>query len=275
MIRQPTQKNAPSDADLIERSRREPGCFAGIFDRHGKEILRYAHARLGPDQAEDIVAETFLAAFRRRDRYDTSHADARPWLYGIAIRLISRQRRAEVRYRQMLQSVPVEMFAEDFGDRSAERATAERLRPQLLAVLGGLPVRDRELLLLVAIVVPVLLPGGTPASVVTKAWAVQRNPDGTVTVRISQFAFATGLAQTLKADGVPALIRFREVHDPPPTGPLTSPTLPACAIRWPAARRRWRSRRPLSGCISCLVPRRSTSSSSFTPRPCRPGRCCT
>ena len=150
MIGPPAQKDAPSDADLIERSRREPGCFAGIFDRHGKEILRYAHARLGPDQAEDIVAETFLAAFRRRDRYDTSRADARPWLYGIAIRLISRQRRAEARYRQMLQSVPVEMVAEDFGDRSAERATAERLRPQLLGVLGGLPVRDRELLLLVA-----------------------------------------------------------------------------------------------------------------------------
>lgn len=96
------------------------------------------------------MAETFLAAFRRRDRYDTSRADARPWLYGIAIRLISRQRRAEARYRQMLQSVPVEMVAEDFGDRSAERETAERFRPQLLGVLGGLPVRDRELLLLVA-----------------------------------------------------------------------------------------------------------------------------
>ena len=65
-----------------------------------------------------------------------------------------------------------------------------------------------------AIVVPVLLPGGTPASVVTKAWAVQRNPDGTVTVRISQFAFDSGLAQTLRSDGVPALIRARVVHDP-------------------------------------------------------------
>jgi hypothetical protein len=42
-------KDAPSDADLIERSQREPGCFVGIFDRHGTEILRYAHARLGPD----------------------------------------------------------------------------------------------------------------------------------------------------------------------------------------------------------------------------------
>ena len=40
-----------------------------------------------------------------------------------------------------------EVFAEDFGDRSAERATAERLRPRLIAVLDGLPSLDRELLL--------------------------------------------------------------------------------------------------------------------------------
>jgi DNA-directed RNA polymerase specialized sigma24 family protein len=96
---QPTVKDALNDADLIERSRREPGCFAGIFDRHWEEILRYAHRRLGPDLAEDITAETFLAAFRRRDSYDTSRADARPWLYGIAVRLIARHRRAEARYR--------------------------------------------------------------------------------------------------------------------------------------------------------------------------------
>jgi RNA polymerase sigma factor (sigma-70 family) len=143
-------RDAPSDAELIERSRRDPGCFAGIFDRHGEEILRYAHARLGPDLAEDITAETFLAAFRRRDSYDTSRADARPWLYGIAVRLIGKHRRAEARYRRMLQSVPADRFAEDFGDRSAERVTAERLRPCLAAVLNELPAGDRELLLLIA-----------------------------------------------------------------------------------------------------------------------------
>jgi RNA polymerase sigma factor (sigma-70 family) len=140
----------PSDAELIDRSRRDPDCFAEIFDRHADEILRYAHARLGPDLAEDVTAETFLAAFRRRDSYDTARADARPWLYGIAIRLIGKHRRAESRYRRMLQAVPAERLAEDFGDRSTERVTAEQLRPRIAAVLNGLPARDRELLLLIA-----------------------------------------------------------------------------------------------------------------------------
>jgi DNA-directed RNA polymerase specialized sigma24 family protein len=96
----------PTDAELIERSRQEPGGFAAIYDRHAGEILRYVHARLGPDLAEDITAETFLAAFRRRDHYDLAWADARPWLYGIAIRLIGKHRRAESRYRRMLRTVP-------------------------------------------------------------------------------------------------------------------------------------------------------------------------
>jgi len=150
---QPGQAAGLSDANLIERSLADPDRFAEIFDRHGGEILRYAHARLGPlgpDLAEDITAETFLAAFRRRDSYDTSRADARPWLYGIAVRLIGKHRRAEARYRHMLRSVPPERLTDDFGDRSAERVTAERLRPRLAAVLGSLPRQDRELLLLIA-----------------------------------------------------------------------------------------------------------------------------
>jgi RNA polymerase sigma-70 factor (ECF subfamily) len=140
----------PSDAELIERSLAEPGAFAGIFDRHAAEIVRYAHARLGPDLAEDVTADTFLAAFRRRGHYDTSHEDARPWLYGIAVREIGKRRRAESRYRRMTQALPADWLADDFGERAAERVTAQQLRPRLVAVLSALPRRDLELLLLVA-----------------------------------------------------------------------------------------------------------------------------
>jgi RNA polymerase sigma factor (sigma-70 family) len=139
-----------TDADLIERSHTDPGCFASIFDRHAGEILRYAHARLGPDLAEDVTAETFLAAFRHRDRYDTARPDARPWLYGIAIRQIGKHRRAQARRLAALRAAPPELVTEDFGPRAAERVTAEQLRPRLGAVLASLPRQDRELLLLVA-----------------------------------------------------------------------------------------------------------------------------
>jgi DNA-directed RNA polymerase specialized sigma24 family protein len=55
-----------SDADLIARSLAEPDLFTAVFDRHSAEILRYVYARLGPELAEDVTAETFLAAFRCR-----------------------------------------------------------------------------------------------------------------------------------------------------------------------------------------------------------------
>jgi RNA polymerase sigma factor (sigma-70 family) len=141
---------ALSDGDLIERSLADPACFAVIFDRHADEILRYAHARLGPDLAEDVVAETFLAAFSRRDRYDTARADARPWLYGIAIRQIGKHRRAGARQLRLLRSMPAEPAGEDLDGRAAERVTAEALRPRLAAVLSELSRADRELLLLIA-----------------------------------------------------------------------------------------------------------------------------
>lgn len=142
--------DAPSDADLIQRSLGEPDCFAAIFERHADEILRYAHARLGADLAEDVTAETFLAAFGRRATYDGAYRDARPWLFGIAIRQIGKHRRAERRYREAVTRLPAELTTADFGERAAERMTAEQLRPRIAAVLSGLSRRDSELLLLIA-----------------------------------------------------------------------------------------------------------------------------
>ena len=144
----------PSDADVVRASVRDPSRFGEIFDRYADDILRYAGARLGADLAEDVTAETFLAAFRARGGYDLSRANARPWLYGIAIRQIGKHRRAERRNLHAMTRVHAETVTEtvtaDFGDRVADRVTAEQLRPRLSAVLAGLTRQDRELLLLVA-----------------------------------------------------------------------------------------------------------------------------
>ncbi|MFI7700302.1 RNA polymerase sigma factor [Nonomuraea sp. NPDC049480] len=83
------------DATLIERSLNEPEIFAILFDRHAPLLHRYVTRRLGPSEAEDVVADTFLAAFQRRGDYDRDRPDARPWLYGIASNVIGKRRRAE------------------------------------------------------------------------------------------------------------------------------------------------------------------------------------
>lgn len=59
-----------------------------------------------------------------------------------------------------------------------------------------------------AVVVPAALPGGSAGPLVTPAWAVQHNGDGTVTVALREVAFsASGLESALRAEGVPALVR--------------------------------------------------------------------
>jgi hypothetical protein len=74
----PAEPDADADdATVIQLSRREPEQFTVLFRRHAPHIQRYVIRRLGSDAADDIVAETFLLAFRQRDRYDPARADAR------------------------------------------------------------------------------------------------------------------------------------------------------------------------------------------------------
>ena len=141
---------APSDAAIIERSVAVPECFAEIFDRHAEGVYRYAARRLGQQAAADVMSEVFLAAFRNRRRYDTGRDDARPWLYGIAINVISQYQRTQRRYTRVLAAVPGVPATDVVADEVLDRVTAAQLRPRIMRVLAELSERDRELVLLVA-----------------------------------------------------------------------------------------------------------------------------
>lgn len=55
-----------SDTGAIRRSEVGPEAFVTVFDRHCETIHRYVHRRLGRDLADELAAETFTHAFRRR-----------------------------------------------------------------------------------------------------------------------------------------------------------------------------------------------------------------
>ena len=139
-----------SDATVIRLSLNEPERFAELFHRHAPRIQRYVTRRLGTDAADDIVAETFLLAFRRRAAYDQAREDALPWLYGIATRLIGRHRRAESRLYQALAKTGTDPVTAPFTDRSDDRVTASAASRRLAAALASLPAAYRDTLLLVA-----------------------------------------------------------------------------------------------------------------------------
>ncbi|MEU0979501.1 sigma-70 family RNA polymerase sigma factor [Streptomyces griseus] len=138
---------AGDDADVIARSLDEPELFAGLYDRHAPDIHRYAARRLGEGAADDITAETFLIAFRTRDRYDTARRLARPWLYGIAANLIGKHRRTEVRALRALARTGHDPVAASWSERSDDRLA---VRAPLAGALASLSPGDRHVLLLVA-----------------------------------------------------------------------------------------------------------------------------
>ncbi|MFC7384260.1 RNA polymerase sigma factor [Sphaerisporangium rhizosphaerae] len=141
--------SAADDSTVIARSLEQPEMFAVVFDRHADEMFRYAARRLGAELAEDVVAETFLVAFRQRARYDLARPDARPWLYGITTNVASQHRRAERRRTRAAARVAADRPG-TFDERSDERVAAQQLQPRLARALGALSARERDLLLLVA-----------------------------------------------------------------------------------------------------------------------------
>ena len=59
--------------------------FRGLVDRHSRAVYRLAHRMTGnPQDAEDVVQETFLKAYRQLGRFE-SRANFGTWLHRIAV----------------------------------------------------------------------------------------------------------------------------------------------------------------------------------------------
>jgi RNA polymerase sigma-70 factor, ECF subfamily len=145
-----TDNTEEDDAAVISRSRETPEAFAAIFDRHAGDVHHYLARRTGAERADDLVAEAFVVAFRRRADFDATHRSARPWLYGIATRLLSQHwRETERRNRLHAKSLP-ELPAESPDEQAVNAAAAQHLRGPVGKALRGLTAGDLDVLLLVA-----------------------------------------------------------------------------------------------------------------------------
>jgi RNA polymerase sigma factor (sigma-70 family) len=135
-----------TDAAIIAVSRRDPARFAEIFDRHWLKIHRYCVSRAGA-AGEDIAAETFRVALDSCRRFDDSHEDAAPWLFGIATNLLRRRLRSETRRARALLRLALGEEA-DLVESALDRVEAEGLGPKLAAALAQLTPVYRDALLL-------------------------------------------------------------------------------------------------------------------------------
>jgi RNA polymerase sigma factor (sigma-70 family) len=184
----PAARNVGTDEAVLAGSLACPELFGELYARHFADIYRYVAARLGPDVADDLAAETFLAAFRRKHTFDPRVGAVRPWLYGIATNLIAGHRRAESRRYAALARIGIDAAVQDDEEQIAQRLTAWQARRSLARALARLPDRDRDVLLLTAV-------GELSYAEVAFALSV---PEGTVASRLNRArrrlaaAFGTG-----------------------------------------------------------------------------------
>jgi RNA polymerase sigma factor (sigma-70 family) len=154
----PPSRRPPPDeerAPATMRSLDSPQDFAETFDRYFREIHGYIARRLGTGVADDIAAETFLIAYRKRASFDYQEGTVRAWLYGIATRLVSHHRRDELRAYRALQRAAARPATDDrmvdHTDRVTERVAAAAVQRELAPALAALSQGDRDVLLLVAL----------------------------------------------------------------------------------------------------------------------------
>lgn len=121
------------------------------FDRLYAEYRRYVHAycarRIPASEVDDAVSEVFAVAWRRRAEVP-AHGATLPWLYGVARRVLSTQRRSSVRFSRLRSRIaaipdPPPIHPDAVVVQRQEHADVRRAVAQLRPA-------DREVLLLAA-----------------------------------------------------------------------------------------------------------------------------
>lgn len=146
----PATATAVADATAIRESLSQPEQFGLLYDRYAAALHRYAGRRVGDEVADDLVAATFLAAFRARRRFDLERESARPWLFGILTKEIARRNRDERARFRALERAWSEPPADGLAEEVAAGVSAQAARAALAAALADLSLAERGVLLLIA-----------------------------------------------------------------------------------------------------------------------------
>ncbi len=120
--------------------------FEDLFRRTRLDLLRYLTRRAGdPDEAADLLAETYLIAWRRLEVIPAGDA-ARLWLFGVARNLLKKRASRSRTTEALAERLAAELHA---AQQTAEATNDERAHLALRA-FGRLSEQDREILSLTA-----------------------------------------------------------------------------------------------------------------------------
>jgi RNA polymerase sigma-70 factor (TIGR02960 family) len=138
----------------------DEAAFATLVDRHRRELHVHCYRMVGSfEEAEDLVQETFLRAWRRRDSFEGGPG-FRAWLYRIATNasldaIRSRSRRvtslgsfAEVPWLQPYPDRLLDEVAPSDDEPDAVVVARETIELTFMAVIQLLPPQQRAVLIL-------------------------------------------------------------------------------------------------------------------------------
>jgi len=121
-----------------------------LHDEHGAALWRYALRLTGGDsaQAQDVVQETLIRAWRNPAAFAPERGSPRPWLYAVARRIvIDDHHSAHARHEATRAQVPdagVPDATDALDDRDVVRQALARLSPEHRAVLRECYYRQRS-----------------------------------------------------------------------------------------------------------------------------------
>lgn len=115
--------------------------FERLYAEHHARVLGYVLRRARSCDAADIVADTFLVAWRRLD--DAPKRESHLWLYAVARRVIANHRRGEQRRSHL-----ADRLRREWAGRVMPNLPESF--PHLVAAFRSLPDADREILALEA-----------------------------------------------------------------------------------------------------------------------------
>ncbi len=140
--------------------------FSDLYRETVHDVFAYVATIVGDRSAsEDVVAQAFERAYRKRRSFDPRRGSARAWIFGIA-------RNAaldELRRRRRTVALTAEPADAEAGEHAPDAAAR---RATVRAALGGLEPRDRELIAL-------RFHGGLSVAEVAKVLGVSESNAGT------------------------------------------------------------------------------------------------
>lgn len=123
------------DADAVR--------FNALWEAHSARVLAYATRHVGPDDAQEVVAETFLVAWRRLADVP---GQPLPWLLVVARNTLANDRRSTYR-RAVLHDDLVRLQASAAPAQAADITVDQRT--EVLTALAAVSPKEREALLLI------------------------------------------------------------------------------------------------------------------------------